>query len=437
MIGNMSFNMDSIKNKTDDTVLKMSYKKTDSNKAKSVSSDKDFSTVLKSETKKEDKKIDNMSNASDKVSKDDKSKSLSELKDEIEDLKDEAEKSKNTDLAELLNQILNILNKLMQNNTSENSENIKESFSKLVESILNVSDNSDKLNELMNLFKSDDSLISLKDLTSEMKEISSMISENKNDNIKDKISDLLSKLTDNNSSKKDTVINLNNNEQALVNDDSKDQSFQSQSDMSKSNDKSSSADSDSDSKVLKGILDDNKSDSIFSKINQAAQKTQNVQTVVKTDGNIVNKVTIVDDIIKDVKFMSTTDLKELTVKINPKELGEITIKLIAQDNGAMKAEIKANTKDAYTLLNQNLFDIKDKLNGENIKINDVNVSLYQEDTTFYKNGQFNSMFSHNGNQEADEKNYSYSESNISGNDNQEGDDTRNFAKEDSSINYFA
>ena len=85
--------------------------------------------------------------------------------------------------------------------------------------------------------------------------------------------------------------------------------------------------------------------------------------------------------------MSNNGLKELTVKVNPGNLGEITIKLV-QEDGVMKANLKANSKETTDLLSQNLADIKKQLGEQNIKIADVNIELYQDDTTFFKRTRF-------------------------------------------------
>lgn len=146
-------------------------------------------------------------------------------------------------------------------------------------------------------------------------------------------------------------------------------------------------------KFLNSLLDDNKDNSVDNKINLFASRTQNVQgqnTVVR--GLTVNKATFTQDLIQDVKYMSTNNLKELTVKVNPGNLGEITIKLI-QEDGLMKANLKANSKETTALLSQNLAEIKKELGDQSIKISEVNIDLYNEDTTFFKDGGFGGTLS--------------------------------------------
>lgn len=125
-----------------------------------------------------------------------------------------------------------------------------------------------------------------------------------------------------------------------------------------------------------------------------ASRTSTIQNqgVNNTRGLTINKATFADDLIKDVKFMNTNSLKELTVKVNPGNLGEITIKLV-QEDGVIKANLKANSKDTTALISQNLSDIKKQLGEQNLKIADVNIELYQDDTTFFSEQSFGGQLS--------------------------------------------
>jgi len=146
-------------------------------------------------------------------------------------------------------------------------------------------------------------------------------------------------------------------------------------------------------KFLNSLIDDKK-DSSLDKINLFASRTQTIQnqSVDTVRGLTINKATFADDLIKDVKFMSNNGLKELTIKVNPGNLGEITIKLV-QEDGLMKANLKATSKETTALLSQNLADIKKQLGEQNIKIADVNIELYQDDTTFFSEQGFGRQLS--------------------------------------------
>ncbi|MBL4932931.1 flagellar hook-length control protein FliK [Clostridium paridis] len=129
--------------------------------------------------------------------------------------------------------------------------------------------------------------------------------------------------------------------------------------------------------ILKGKGNDN-----FDKVAQLnLNRVQVPVDNVVNEAQSISKANITQDVIKTIKFMETSSLKELTVKMNPKDLGEITIKLVAQGE-QMKATINASNKEAYDLLNSKVQEIKNTLNTQNIKIDDVNVSLNDNYTAF-------------------------------------------------------
>nr|WP_243278045.1 flagellar hook-length control protein FliK [Clostridium yunnanense] len=72
--------------------------------------------------------------------------------------------------------------------------------------------------------------------------------------------------------------------------------------------------------------------------------------------------------------MEKLDVKELTLKTNPGNLGEITIKLTLDTNN-MKATLTANTKEAFNLLNDNLKELQKSLSSNGIKIPEVSIEL--------------------------------------------------------------
>ncbi|OFI06809.1 flagellar hook-length control protein FliK [Clostridium acetireducens DSM 10703] len=115
----------------------------------------------------------------------------------------------------------------------------------------------------------------------------------------------------------------------------------------------------------------------------------NVDNLSKVEENIViNKSNFNNDIIKAVKFMQLNDLKELSVKVMPKELGELVISLTVE-KGVMKANISAANKEAYNILNSNLEEITSKIQENNIKIHNFTIDIYNQDTTFFKDGSKN------------------------------------------------
>lgn len=138
---------------------------------------------------------------------------------------------------------------------------------------------------------------------------------------------------------------------------------------------------------LKNLLSD--TNDKISRVTSFMSQFNNIKvdsnTVSDLEKVVINKNTISTDMIKALKYMQTNNMKDLTVKINPKELGEVVIK-ITMESGAMKASINAANKEAYNLLNSNLSDIASKLQNNDIKIQNLSLSLYNEDTTFFKDG---------------------------------------------------
>lgn len=202
---------------------------------------------------------------------------------------------------------------------------------------------------------------------------------------------LKSKLSDGNSNQKDQkslsqdikteAQNIKNESQTNVvaNTDKKSDS----TNLMKEN---SSSKSDED--FLKNLLSDNSNDKISKVTNFMAQfnnvKLENA-SMPNVENMAINKATIGADLIKTVKYMEMNDMKDLTVKINPKELGEVVIKL-TMEGGTMKATISASNKEAYNLLNANLTDINNKLQNNDIKVQSLALNIYNDDTTFFKDG---------------------------------------------------
>ena len=77
---------------------------------------------------------------------------------------------------------------------------------------------------------------------------------------------------------------------------------------------------------------------------------------------------ITEDIIKSVKYMKNSDLEELNVKLNPRNLGEISIKL-SKNKEHSNLLITVDDNNILDLVNKNIEDIKKHLNDTDIVIN--------------------------------------------------------------------
>lgn len=182
-------------------------------------------------------------------------------------------------------------------------------------------------------------------------------------------------------------------------------------------------------KFLSGLLSDNsKDEKALPKVIQFTpiSSTTTVSNV-SNETPVVSKNTVVQDVIKIFKYMEDNSLKELTVKIKPKELGEITIKLITQGE-IMKASINASNKETYDLLSSKVPEIKHALNTQNIKIEDVSIDF---------NDSFQSFQSGEGNFSREERNSSQNTTKYSAKDSIEATDAEDNLETLNNLNILA
>lgn len=174
------------------------------------------------------------------------------------------------------------------------------------------------------------------------------------------------------------------------------------------NEESSSKDSkfSKETAILNKVINGEEKDS---KVTRAADFMSYFENSVQKSGEVssdkpiaITKSDLSNDVIKALSYMDKNGVKDLTVKIYPKELGEISIS-VSMEQGALKAMIKATSKETVEMLALGLKDINEKLNGNNIKIQSVDIGLYEEDTTYYAHGNNQGKAFENGGQGSSEK----------------------------------
>jgi len=437
----------SLSDKYTSEVYKTDNSKTVSKTEKTQS--EDFKDVLSSKSSsKKYEDVQEVDNTKNKVDSEDTSK-IDELKEKLNELEESSKAEDKDDIEDILKQLLILLDKfgikddlklegLNEKLGSENLKNILQGINEENKASNNLNSLMEKLIELMKKDSIKDGLDtdSLKSIDKILSNLSSKLADDNTEagkTIKGNIKNLMSEISnilDNKQNGK--ILTLEDMLNKNYSQDSKDNSLENENNKNAASENSKSKEASKEDKFLNSLLDDNK-DGSSNKINLFASRTQfnqnqNVDTV---RGLTINKATFADDLIKDVKFMSTNAVKELTVKVNPGDIGEITIKLI-QEDGVMKANLKANSKEATALLAQNLADIKKQLNEQNIKITDVNVELYQEDTTFFKEQGFAGQSS-----EEQRKSGNSSSSSVNYTAISEDDLTDNVAVNNSNIELFA
>ena len=145
---------------------------------------------------------------------------------------------------------------------------------------------------------------------------------------------------------------------------------------------------DKDLNVLENILDKNAN--VFSQVSnktfiQESNANKNVPTVT------IRANQMADDFIKMVKYLKNNDIEEIKVNINPKELGDMTIKLM-KDSEATKVFINVSKEDTFHMLSKNIGDINKHLFDLGIKSKDVVVTMKSNGENFFSdnlNQQFN------------------------------------------------
>lgn len=386
----------------------------------------DFKNVLKSKSDYKDHEDNGyVSSANQKQNSTgvkDTYKDTKELNEKLEELEKESKSASKDKMKDILSELLSLLAKLgiKQDDLNANGASSNGGLNSIMEKIMGLLKN-DSVNS-----KLDSNSLNLMEKL--LGNLNGNIKENATESTKSNLRGIMSEISDLLENKQNAGNKVLTLEDMLSKNYSQDNGGNDDSSASKNNTPTTSKEE----KFLNSLIDDNKDDSL-NKINLFASRTSAIQNqgVNNTRGLTINKATFVDDLIKDVKFMNTNSLKELTVKVNPGNLGEITIKLV-QEDGVIKANLKANSKDTTALISQNLSDIKKQLGEQNLKIADVNIELYQDDTTFFREQSF-------GGQLSEEQRRNSTRNSNTGNDlaGSEEDLVENIEANDSNIEFFA
>ncbi|SCI97180.1 Flagellar hook-length control protein FliK [uncultured Clostridium sp.] len=136
---------------------------------------------------------------------------------------------------------------------------------------------------------------------------------------------------------------------------------------------------DKDLNILENILD--KNISVFSTVSnktfiQDSVANKNLPVVTIRANNMA------DDFIKMVKYLKNNNIEEIKVNIKPKELGDMTIKLM-KDSEATKIFINVSKEDTFKMLNKNISDINKHLFDLGIKAKDVVVTMKSNTEGFF------------------------------------------------------
>lgn len=155
--------------------------------------------------------------------------------------------------------------------------------------------------------------------------------------------------------------------------------------------------SDKDLNTLEDILGEKNNNQFMLSPGVQTTSTTNENTEVITNPPVkeIRQEFIGDDVVKTVRYLKANGLEEINIKISPRELGEMTIKLIKHAEET-KVSITISKDDVFDLVNKNVGDIVKHLNDLNIKVKEVSVDIKNDNQKF---------FSDNLNQEFERKNH--------------------------------
>ncbi|MEG0307351.1 MAG: flagellar hook-length control protein FliK [Clostridium sp.] len=187
--------------------------------------------------------------------------------------------------------------------------------------------------------------------------------------------------------KNDKVNNLDNTGKILNANNVNNEESQNNAEKNSNQDNTSKKDEFSkESQILSKVINGNEKESKVTRVADFMAVFENnildIEGISNEKPLAMSKSNLNNDVIKALAYMDKNGIKDLTVKIYPKELGEVSIS-ISMEQGTLKAMIKATSKEAVDMLSLGLKDINEKIGSTDIKIQSVDIGLYEDDTTYF------------------------------------------------------
>lgn len=121
------------------------------------------------------------------------------------------------------------------------------------------------------------------------------------------------------------------------------------------------------------------------------------KSIKGTEALVVREQSIGRDILQAVKYLNNNNVEELTLKMNPKDLGEINIKYLRYE-GIDRVIITLSKEDTFGMVNGNIDEIKNHLINLDIGIEDVSVEVRHNNADDFSDN-FNQQFNKNSSKE--------------------------------------
>lgn len=114
-------------------------------------------------------------------------------------------------------------------------------------------------------------------------------------------------------------------------------------------------------------------DTILNFNNIATNSYTDKNTAIKQPQNIRNGY-ITQDIVEAINYLNTNNIEELSVKMNPEDLGEINVKLI-KTKSEEKCIITLSKEESFNLIKENINEIKTHLSNLEINMKEISVEI--------------------------------------------------------------
>lgn len=122
------------------------------------------------------------------------------------------------------------------------------------------------------------------------------------------------------------------------------------------------------------------------------EQTADTEAVFKELGEIVN-TQITERLVSELSTKQAFDVKELTVVLRPESLGEIAVKIAADENGVLSIVMAASNSEVGKAISENAAALSEGLARQNIRVEEVNVVNPSEASSYmgldFTNQSFN------------------------------------------------
>ena len=117
----------------------------------------------------------------------------------------------------------------------------------------------------------------------------------------------------------------------------------------------------------------------INEVNSIQDMSLKLQGKAQTVASPHQTMQLTNQIIDKIDFKALGDMKEVNMQLNPKELGNLSIKLV-ETNGSIVAEIKVDTEKTKNFLVNEIDSLKDALTEQGLNVSDVKVDIKQNES---------------------------------------------------------